>query len=631
MVFKMASNKEQWREVRETPLVFFLMESGFGLFFGIVGLLFASVCHNGLEMVDLWFKYMDLTVFLLNILPPFLVFWFFLFLSRKPIVAYSITAVFTLVLAVVNFYKISLRNEPFLFRDFGLIFELKNIASAYTFHFSIALFFLVVALVLMGALQHYALPFSYVPPISWKHSLISAGGTGLLFFLIWGLFINSETVYEKTQNYTGINRTAYSEVYLSRGMWYPFLNSTESGLFDMFPTVGEVDGVARAYEILEDFPPDPDGLPMGDISVIAIMLEGFCDYSDFDLLSQEKGVLEVYEPWHRLSAEGVSGNVINTVFGGGTAYTERSFLTGVPGADDKFDQLTNSYVWMFQKAGYYTHGAHIGFEDFYQRITVNKNLGFQEYFYYEDTYADLVPEDAMYANSDTIFFDSIISQVETAWESHDATFGFYVTIQNHGPYSAAADMSNAYISKAAGLDEEHRAALQTYLIGVEDTLNQVDRLVDYLNQQEKPVMLVLFGDHMPWAGGNESILHGLGASLDTSTIEGMLNFYGTPYLILANEAAQGQITGPYPAEGGDISNHFLMNKLFETVGWQAEPEIGFSSYVMSQLPVVFRTWEYAYWYQDEVTVTLPKELQEWASIYASYVFERRATLYNPDG
>lgn len=620
-----------WEDLRVSPLIFCLVESCFGLFLGGVALQFASISHSSLQMVDLWFKYMGFTTFCLNMLPPFLIFWILIFLTRKPSVAYIIQVVMTLVLCLVNYYKIMLRNEPFVFSDFGLIFEAKNMIGEYSLMPTLPVFFLVLVLVVSVVAHAFVMPFSVEFPFELRFSLIAAALSGLLFLCVLKFGISSQSVYEKTEDYNKINRMSFSQVYLSRGLWYPFLYSASASAEPdfQFEITGDGSGTPPGYLILEEFEPAPNsGIPLGDISVVSVMLEGFCDYSQFPALAREAGVLEAYEIWHRLEEESVSGNIINTVFGGGTAYTERSYLVGVPGADDAFTQATDSYVWMFREAGYFTHGAHIGYQDFYNRFAVNKNLGFQEYFYFEDTYASVVPTERLYDDSDTAFFDSIIQQMERTLVLNKPTFGFYVTIQNHGPYEAAKDMSNPYISNQLGMNQNTRAVLQTYLNGIVDTLEQIARLEDYLNSREDPVMMVLFGDHMPWAGNSDEVLIDLRGNLDTSTQEGMLNYYGTPFVIWANDAARQVITGEYPSDVGVISNHFLMNILFRTVGWQETAEIAFSSYIMDRLPVIFRSWEHAYWYHDDVIVKLPAEEQKWASLFAAYAYERRTRLYN---
>lgn len=59
----------------------------------------------------------------------------------------------------------------------------------------------------------------------------------------------------------------------------------------------------------------------------------------------------------------------------------------------------------------------------------------------------------------------------------------------------------------------------------------------------------------------------LGIDLDVSTLEGFYNYYATPYIMYANHAAK-QITGnQFVGEGTDIAPNYLMNELFEQLGY----------------------------------------------------------------
>ena len=62
--------------------------------------------------------------------------------------------------------------------------------------------------------------------------------------------------------------------------------------------------------------------------MVGIMLEAFCDLTDFPALADHEAVQAVYEPWHQLEEESVSGNLLTNIFAGGTVDTEWGFLTG---------------------------------------------------------------------------------------------------------------------------------------------------------------------------------------------------------------------------------------------------------------------------------------------------------------
>ena len=93
-------------------------------------------------------------------------------------------------------------------------------------------------------------------------------------------------------------------------------------------------------------------------------------------------------------------------------------------------------------------------------------------------------------------------------------------------------------------------------------------LTGALEEMDEPVVLVLFGDHKPWAGNNASVYDELGIDLYLSTLEGLRSRYSTPYLIWANSAAKEVLGRDFVGEGGDFSACFLMPKVFDSCGWQ---------------------------------------------------------------
>ena len=64
----------------------------------------------------------------------------------------------------------------------------------------------------------------------------------------------------------------------------------------------------------------------------------------------------------------------------------------------------------------------------------------------------------------------------------------------------------------------------------------------------------------------------MGVNLDTSTEEGFYNYYCTPYLIWANDAAKSALGREIRGEGPDVSPCYLMNIIFDLCGLGKGPE-----------------------------------------------------------
>ena len=110
--------------------------------------------------------------------------------------------------------------------------------------------------------------------------------------------------------------------------------------------------------------------------------------------------------------------------------------------------------------------------------------------------------------------------------------------------------------------------LNNYLSGIKNTGEELEKLIEEIESLDEPCVLVAFGDHKPWLGEGNSVYEMLGIDLDVSTLEGFYNYYATPYIMYANDAAK-QITGnQFVGEGADIAPNYLMNELFEQLGYE---------------------------------------------------------------
>ena len=81
----------------------------------------------------------------------------------------------------------------------------------------------------------------------------------------------------------------------------------------------------------------------------------------------------------------------------------------------------------------------------------------------------------------------------------------------------------------------------SYLGSVMATQRHLADMVDAFRASDEPIVLVVFGDHKPWLGNGNSVYHALGVNLDQDSQEGFYNYWSTPYLIWANDAAKAAV------------------------------------------------------------------------------------------
>ena len=500
-------------------------------------------------------------IVLLNILPAVLLMALGYFLTRRAWAAYLISAVPTIGCALVNYYKIQLRGDPFLAADFRLIRTAGGILSHY--HLDLSR----VVLVAMGGGGLMFLLTLLLLKNGLRGKRLRLGGTlvclALIPLLYSQVYMDFDT-YRKTVNNDAIqNEWSDVEVFVSRGFWYPFIRSVSKA----FPAPPEGYSVKNGEAALAQYA-DAAISPEKRVDVVGVMGEAFADLSDFPMLADCSAVPQLYEPLHELEAESVSGNLLTNIFAGGTVDSEWGFLTGYSHHSD-FRGDVDSFVRYFKAQGYDAVYRHPGYGWFYNRSNVNQYLGFDESVFTDNGFGELVNPQSAPHRSDKVLFDYLYRELDARGADDAPLFSFSVTYQNHGPYDDKTTSGKRYLTPAAtGWSEASCNILNNYLDGVSDTIAELRRFVGELDTLERPVVLVFFGDHKPWLGNDAAVYQEIGVDLDLDSIDGFTNYYSTPYLIWANKAAKQTLSAEFTGVGETISPCFLMSELFDRCGWE---------------------------------------------------------------
>ena len=566
-----------------------------GVGIGCVSLLLAS-SFFGRDGGAIFFNYFKHPhILALNLLPPILLVLLFWFLFGRAGAAFGTAAGIVLGFSVANFYKIQRRDDPLLAIDLTTVGEAGDILSRYqlTFHWKIGvtIFAVVFGVLFAHFLMRGRPPGRRVRAIGAAAVLVCGAACAPLYA--------SDTLYDEQVAGTElIDIWSDMQVYVSKGFVYPFLHSIP----DAFPHPPEGYDEEQAQALLGAY---EDGTIEEDeqVNIISIMLEAYMDLPVFEndrfQLSQD-----LYAPLHELQAECVSGPLVTNIFAGGTKDTEQGFLTGYtdPGT---YRSLVNTYVWYLRSQGYTTEGFHPGGGWFYNRKNVNEYFGFERYLFVED----FEVED----RSDEFFF----SELKEMWESRDKSapyFNYSLSFQNHGGYDTASTGEVSYVVQGELSDETYNM-LNNYLTGVADTTQRLAGLADYFRDCEEPVVLVFFGDHMPWMGNGNSGYTDMGLNLDLGDQEGFLNYYSTRYYIWANDAAKAVTGNDFVGEGEAISPCFLMSKVFDLCGWEGPAYMQAMRTVSQRLPVIQSLGNYME--GGVITQTLSPEGAELAADFSS--------------
>ena len=486
---------------------------------------------------------------LLNYLPAALLLLLLYFATGRPWIAFVATAALTLALALTNYFKLLLRNDPLLLSDLLLVGEATNMTGRYTLTFD-ARMILCLAGVLAVAAGLFFL-FRGRTTLSGKARALGSLLVAGVFAALLGTVYANDALYARVAEAPAWTPT---NAYVSHGMVYPFLHSA----FQRGDTPPDGYNADEARALLAARP-DAD-MPEGKKPhILSVMLEAFCDLSEYEQIEIDPSA---YAALHALEAESWSGQLITSIFAGGTVDTERCFLTGcfsVP----SLRRDTESYVRYLRRQGYRTGGVHPWYSWFYNRVNVNAYLGLERYAFLEDRFADANGD--LYTDDQT-FFAAVYEDFLSAKAEGAPWFSYNLTYQNHGPYPTEPLYGAPLAPWKEGYTEAEYHILNNYLAGVKDTGERLSALADRLREDPEPVVLIAFGDHKPWLGDQNSVYAMLGIDLDRSTPEGFGNYYGTPFLIWANTAAKRALGFDFVGDAGRLGPYFLLPELFRQSG-----------------------------------------------------------------
>ncbi|MCD7776198.1 MAG: LTA synthase family protein, partial [Firmicutes bacterium] len=343
------------------------------------------------------------------------------------------------------------------------------------------------------------------------------------------------------------------------------------------------------------------------VNVIAIMREAYADFSQFDIEGLDTSA---YDTYHQIQSESCTGNLIVNIFGGGTTDTERCFLTGVSSLRD-YRSSVDSYVWYFQSQGYTTSGIHPYYKWFYNRQNTNSYLGFQSYRFYEEDFEYLTTDSLP---KDSLLYDELYSDYMDAVGAGENYFSFSVTVQSHGPYTTTSyDGDTEYLT--GDYSDECKNAFNNYMKAITEGDEALYELMEKLRDDDTPVVLIVFADHMPWMGDGSIYYTELGVDISTSTDEGFYNHYTTEYLIWGNEAAKKVLGVDFTGTGPTVSPCFLMNVLFDTLGWDGPSYMQATDDIMSVMPVITTTGRYMI--NGELVTSIP---DEYSDLYTRFLY-----------
>ncbi|GEM_PF-1045394 len=237
----------------------------------------------------------------------------------------------------------------------------------------------------------------------------------------------------------------------------------------------------------------------------------------------------------RLLAGPVAGDMRVPVFGGLTPQTEFEVLTGL--STDYFPMGTVVYQRYLHRPvpalpaylrqlGYHPAAVHTNHGWFWDRARVYPLLGFERFITLDDF--DRPPRAGAFV-SDIALVDRVISECEAA----SPCLVFAISMASHGPYDRALPADQP-VNVVSGLGGAPKAALEGYATALAHADLALGRLIDRLGRWPRPIVVAVFGDHLPLLGPGFKVYRETGFRAKPPTSEEQERMHTTPVFVWSN-------------------------------------------------------------------------------------------------
>lgn len=439
------------------------------------------------------------------------------------------------IFALVNFYKIQYRAEPLLPWDIFSAGEAAEVVSSLKLTFPLINIVALAITVLMIFLAFKKAPINF--------------GQGRKKLAAISLVIVSSvycvsSYYEKA--YAGANEWPDTwfriDYYKNNGLLNSFIYNfrylsidapSNYNITNMNAIAEQIKNIeAQKSENSENFNPD----------IIFIMSESFWDPQTLNGITYEEELLPNLK---NLQSQGLYGQNLSPKFGGGTSNVEFEALTGfsndyLPDGCIPYQQYIRndffSIVDYLEGRGYETLAIHSDEGKNWNREKAYAKMGFDDFISLEDMEN---PEMTRGRVSDREITRYIIDNYEKHIAESDAPwFNFIVTMQNHTGYDRNKFSEDELVKFTSEnpLSPDAEGQLADFSTGVHISDEELGKLADYFMNQERPVILIFFGDHRVNLGTeNREIFYATNTINDDMTeAEKQYTIHTTPIMAISN-------------------------------------------------------------------------------------------------
>ena len=246
-------------------------------------------------------------------------------------------------------------------------------------------------------------------------------------------------------------------------------------------------------------------------NIICILLESFIDPYEVNFLQMSEDPIPTF---HSLEQNFSTGYLTVPVVGAGTANTEFEVLTGMNiqyfGTGEypyktvlkSADCLSvESIASDLSSIGYGTHVVHNNTATFYSRNNAFSKMGFDTFTSKElMNITEYTPSGSW--PTDKVLVNETVKAMDATEGQSD--FVYTITVGSHGDYPTEKIIENPEIQVTGAATEESNNQWEYYVNMIHNTDNFIAELIDAVNRRGEDTIIVMFGDHLPTMGLEDS-------------------------------------------------------------------------------------------------------------------------------
>jgi len=449
----------------------------------------------------------------------FAVFSLLMALINRVFITIALYVVIAIVVFVAEYMKVKARNEPIIFSDLAEASAASGLSSMVEPKLLTGAVLLIAVLVISAIILEVGLKKRRMGMFAQRvsHILYQQAWTRIGVILLAGYVLILPFVSSADGNQRWLNRFGYQRVVYSSGddsLWNGPMMTFISNISTVImrepagysaAKMAAIDKKYAAYakQMNVNRPQNLKGQ-----TVIYLLSESLTNPNDVPSLTYNGP--NVSTNMDRLKAEAVvSGKMLSSGYGGGTANIEYMTLTGMPLATYA-PEMTVPYVQVVpfaKQVPNITNGfnqkdvLHPFVGSLYNRRAAYQKMGINN-FYTTDSKTAVYPKryqagvkDGDYTSDDNAF-KFLLSKIDQP-KQNTAQFLQLMTMQNHMPYLDGEYPNNPYTIKTPAVSASTQKQMASYLEGVHLTDEALGNMTAKLDKMKRPVTMVVYGDHWP--------------------------------------------------------------------------------------------------------------------------------------